>query len=262
MDIFIKLWQKYAKQNPQAKAIHDLFIAEGETVVNDHIALRTVDDPRVNIDVLARPFCKLGYEAKGEYYFKKKKLVAKHYETGNPADPKVFISQLIQEAFSDDLRKVFEDCIGQLTDKQLQAEDLVTAGTLWQPVDYKTYCQLAEVSEYAAWFYAFGFCANHFTVSINNLQHFDSVESVNDFLQKHGYALNISGGAVKGLPCDCLQQSSTLAEKVNYIFADGEHSIPSCYYEFALRYPMEDGRLFQGFIEGSADKIFESTDRK
>ena len=35
------------------------------------------------------------------------------------------------------------------------------------------------------------------------------------------------------------------------------HNIPGCYYEFALRHSG-----FDGFIAGSADKIFESTDNK
>ena len=36
--------------------------------------------------------------------------------------------------------------------------------------------------------------------------------------------------------------------------------VPSCYYEFARRYPLPSGELFQGFVPASADKIFESTD--
>nr|WP_293271384.1 hypothetical protein [Nannocystis sp.] len=44
-------------------------------------------------------------------------------------------------------------------------------------------------------------------------------------------------------------------------FSDGVYAVPGCYYEFARRYPGPDGALFDGFIEGSADRIFESTDR-
>jgi hypothetical protein len=35
----------------------------------------------------------------------------------------------------------------------------------------------------------------------------------------------------------------------------GKTNVPGCYYEFALRH-----NGFDGFIAGSADKIFESTD--
>ena len=40
-DIFEKLWIEYIKTNPHAERVHDLFVAEGEEVINDHIAFRT-----------------------------------------------------------------------------------------------------------------------------------------------------------------------------------------------------------------------------
>jgi hypothetical protein len=43
-------------------------------------------------------------------------------------------------------------------------------------------------------------------------------------------------------------------------FTDGTRAIPSCYYEFARRYRLPGGELFQGFVAASADRIFESTD--
>ena len=45
-------------------------------------------------------------------------------------------------------------------------------------------------------------------------------------------------------------------------FDDGSKVIPCCYYEFARRYPLPNGNLFQGFVAKSADKIFESTNRR
>ncbi|MCK5469078.1 MAG: DUF1338 family protein, partial [Cyclobacteriaceae bacterium] len=57
------------------------------------------------------------------------------------------------------------------------------------------------------------------------------------------------------------EQSSTIAYNKEISFSDGNYLIPACYYEFALRYPQSDGNLFRGFIAGSADKIFESTDK-
>jgi len=37
-----------------AENIHGLFTDRGGKVINDHIAFRTFDDKRINIDVLAR----------------------------------------------------------------------------------------------------------------------------------------------------------------------------------------------------------------
>ena len=121
---------------------------------------------------------------------------------------------------------------------------------------------LERESEYAAWMSAFGFRANHFTVSVNALRTFPNLASLNLFLQAKGFRLNAAGGEIKGSPDIFLEQSSTLANEAEAVFREGPRKVPGCYYEFARRYPMPDGRLFQGFNDKSADKIFESTDRK
>ncbi|MGL4896671.1 MAG: DUF1338 domain-containing protein, partial [Shewanella sp.] len=56
-----------------------------------------------------------------------------------------------------------------------------------------------------------------------------------------------------------LEQSSTMADTIAVEFSDGVLEIPSCFYEFALRYPKANGELYTGFVAASADKIFEST---
>ena len=60
--LFDEMWKDYIKLNPQAQKIVDLLESSGEKVVNDHIALRTFNLPQVNIEVIARPFLKLGYK--------------------------------------------------------------------------------------------------------------------------------------------------------------------------------------------------------
>jgi hypothetical protein len=117
-------------------------------------------------------------------------------------------------------------------------------------------------SEYAAWMAAWGYRANHFTVSVNALPGFDSVAAVNEALKAAGFALNDAGGEIKGSPAVLLEQSSTLADRVPVSFSDGAQVIPACFYEFAYRYPQEDGRLYEGFVPASADRIFESTDAR
>ena len=71
--------------------------------------------------------------------------------------------------------------------------------------------------------------------------------------------LNTSGGEIKGSPEVCLAQSSTMADSMPVAFSDATVAIPSCFYEFAQRYAMANGELYQGFVAASADKIFEST---
>jgi hypothetical protein len=53
-----------------------------------------------------------------------------------------------------------------------------------------------------------------------------------------------------------------MADRADVVFSDETVSIPSCFYEFAQRYNMPNGRRYQGFVAASADKIFESTNVK
>ncbi|MEE4198366.1 MAG: DUF1338 domain-containing protein [Bacteroidales bacterium] len=259
-EIFNKLWMDYTSQNPSAQKVVDLFSHAGEKVLNDHIAFRTFDHPKVNIGILARPFLENGYEEKGAYTFEAKHLFAKHFEHKTDKDaPRVFISQLKTRDFSSFLQKSVTDLVEKAPEEVLQAEDLILAGNIWGVPSYDTYLKLREESEYAAWVYVYGFRANHFTVSINALQKYNSIEKVNQFLKDNGFLLNTSGGEIKGTKEDILRQSSIMANPIDVEFREGKYSIPGCYYEFAQRYPDQNGNLYSGFIAKSADKIFEST---
>jgi hypothetical protein len=258
--IFNRLWTDYKDQNPSAGKIHDLFISEGETVDNDHIAFRTLDVPGINIDVISRIFIENGYVVKGKYIFKEKHLFAQHFELpGDINAPRVFISQLILSECSPFIQKTFSELIEKCNQKIFDSDDLLFSGTLFNQLSYDIFNRLREESEYAAWFYVFGFRANHFTVSINSLKKYDNIHKVNELLKKNGFLLNSSGGEIKGTPKDLLQQSSTMADMVKVKFLEGEFEVPACYYEFAQRYPDSSGQLYSGFIAKSADKIFEST---
>ena len=258
-----RFWQQYSTEIPAANDIYQLFTNAGEEVINDHIALRTFDDPRVNFDVLAQPFLAEGYTEKGQYDFPNKHLSAKHYEHADPEAPKIFISELISDAFSADLQQFVCGLVDRIPQPILSnPTELLYCKTPWTPLSYPHYQKLLAESEYAAWLYAYGFRANHFTVNVNYLKNFDSIEGINQFLREQGYTMNEAGGAVKGTPDDLLEQSSIMAQKQSVAFEEGSFEIPSCYYEFAKRYPDEQGNVYQGFIAASADKIFESTDHK
>lgn len=258
--IFQKLWDRYAGENPSAGKIHRLFSEGGDKVVNDHVAFRTFDDPRVNIEVLSRPFLDAGYTAMADYRFEAKKLRARHFEIpGDSTAPRVFISELILGDCSPELGRVIREVLDGVQAEVFRDPELIFRGSVFGKSSYAVYEQLRKESEYAAWLYVFGFRANHFTVSINHLEKFEGIFEVNTFLKDNGFPLNSSGGEIKGSAEQLLEQSSTLADRVEVEFLEGSREIPSCYYEFARRYPREDGSLFSDFIAGSADKIFEST---
>ena len=238
-----KMWQDYIKINP---------------LQNDHIALRTFNHPRVGVDVLAKPFLDSGYKYGGDYQFKEKKLYAKHFQHPDPTLPKIFISELKLEEFSPELQKIVDRLISEIPKGMEENFDFSSTGRPWE-VTKADYENLLKESDYAAWVAAFGYRPNHFTVFINNLKKFSDIHSLNDFLKAQGIKLNASGGEVKGSADVHLEQSSTLANNIEVEFSDGGLTIPACYYEFAKRYALPTGELYQGFVATSADKIFEST---
>ena len=258
-ELFDHLWRDYVAITPQAGRVHALLEERGEAVVNDHIALRTYDLPGIGIDALARAFVAGGYEAAGAYTFADKHLRARHFEHPEPGRPKVFISELEVGALPGAAADRIAALLAEMPEETPSRPDFPVCGRPWQ-VSTATYDALRADSEYAAWVAAFGFRANHFTVDVGALETFADLESVNAFLRDHGFALNESGGAIKGGPEVLLEQSSTLADRIEVWFSDGVREIPSCYYEFARRYRGPDGRVFQGFVAGSASRLFESTD--
>lgn len=254
------LWQDYVGTNPPAQKIHDLFTSAGEQVVNDHIALRTFNAPQVSATVIAEIFTSTGYRIKEKYTFDAKKLSAMHLEHQDPDLPLIFISELRLEEFDPYIRRIIQQLIQQIPPEYTKDPSFLFHGRPWS-VSYCDYLVLKEKSEYAAWLAAFGFRANHFTVSVNHLKKLNSMQLVNNFLKEKGIHLNDSGGEIKGSAKDLLEQSSTIAYNKAVTFSDQKATIPACYYEFALRHKKPDGTLFRGFVTDSADKIFESTDK-
>ncbi len=253
------MWRDYLAMNPQARAVRDLFEAQGEAVVNDHIALRTFALEPVGIDTLARPFLASGYRQVGSYTFPEKKLRAHHFEA--PGRPLVFISELLVEALEPAVQALIRGLVAQVDPAETERFDFCTSGRPWT-LDRTTWRRIAEASEYGAWVAAHGYRPNHFTVLVNSLEHTGSIEAVNDLLLRNGIELNRAGGLVKGSPEQLLEQSSTMANVVTVDFSDGPLEVPGCFYEFARRYEDAEGQLYRGFIAASADRIFESTHRR
>ena len=173
------LWDSYTAITPSALEIHKLFEAEGEVILNDHIALRTYNDPRVNIEVLEKPFVEVGYEAMGEYIFVEKKLFAKHYQHKTDKNaPKIFISELKLEECSELIQSNVKEILYSCDQSVFNDSELILKGRVWNDLSFEVYEQLRTESEYAAWMYVYGFCANHFTVNVNELKNFDTLLTI------------------------------------------------------------------------------------
>lgn len=259
--LFGRLWEEYICVAPQAGAIHQAFLARGELVVNDHVALRTFDQAPISLVCLERHLLERGYRRLEPYRFQQKKLRAFGYV--HPHAPRVFLSELLTGGFSPRLRAIVSACCAAVPLDAAADPRILFAGRLWPPVAWEDYQVLRQESDYAAWVAALGLRANHFTISVNALQHFTEVAEVVDFVESLGFPINEEGGRIKGGPAVLLEQASTLADPVEVPFAGNAcQSVPGCYYEFARRYPDADGQLYQGFVTASADRIFESTDTR
>lgn len=256
--LFSRLWTGYAAITPQAARVHELLEARGESVRNDHVALRTFGLEPVHIEVVDRAFVDAGYQPAESYEFPDKHLVATHYEHAERSLPKVFISALCVEELSDAAQRHIADLVAQLPPGATAQAYFAASGRHWE-LSWDTYTALRAESEYAAWVAAFGFCANHFTVDVNELSTFENLAQLCEFLESNGLSLSAAGGKIKGSPQVYLEQSSTIADEIEVGFSDGDHQIPSCYYEFARRYETPDGSLFQGFVTQSAKHLFDST---
>ena len=261
LDLFFnRLWQQYSAISPQALAIHRLFASEGEVLVNDHIAFRTFANSDISIKYLEKEILALGYQHLDSYHFEKKKLDARCYV--HPESPtKIFISELLWQNLSGTAQSILENIIKQANSAVAHSNSRLSSGRLWELPSYAEYRTLLNESEYAAWLSVWGLRANHFTLFVNHFRKYQQLSQVVALLQKQGYKLNSAGGVIKGKKEDLLIQAATMADKQLVDFKDaGKQEISTCYYEFAQRFKQKDGRLFQGFVPDSADKIFESTD--
>ncbi|WP_425642565.1 DUF1338 domain-containing protein [Marinomonas gallaica] len=258
---FASLWDVYTQVAPQAQRIQTLFTQQGEQVINDHIAFRTFAHSPIALEKLEPVLESLGYHAYGAFRFEGKHLKARCYKHESQIDaPKIFLSELLTEELPEPCQAIIGQLVAQIPNDAVTGPEIFWSKCLWQPISEQDYVTLLEHSEYAAWLSTMGMQANHFTVSINNLSKTPTIEQVNQLLMDEGYTLNQTGGLVKGSPELYLEQSSTMADKVSVTFAGGEtRVIPSCFYEFALRHKQPNGELFDSFIEGNADKIFDST---
>ncbi|MCP4914823.1 MAG: DUF1338 domain-containing protein [Oligoflexia bacterium] len=261
LDQYFELaWKQYTETTPCAANIHSLLIKNGENVINDHVAFRTFDHEKIGLNQFIKFFAKWGYEVRGEYTFEEKKLSAIHLENKNDSSlPKIFVSQLKNHLFSNELQQLINKVISQ---ESKSFDDLILKDQKSWKVSYEEYEMANHESEYAAWVLAHGIRPNHFTVYVNELTKYNNLNDLNQFLKNNGFTLNNSGGEIKGSVDVLLEQSSTMADKIKVQFCDGEKEVSSCYYEFAKRYSDSKGNIFQGFVTKSADKIFESTYEK
>ncbi len=270
-NLFDKLWDAHLKITPSALKVRKLLHSAGETFVKtDHISLRSVGYKETGITRLANPFLQNGYEIKGSYNFSNKDMEAVHLAPtkalANQVNnlPKIFISQLNMDDYPYWFQAQFLSCIGSFAN--YNPHDVATWGAPWSK-SYTQYEKIADISEYAAWFYTHGFVPNHFTVDVNELARFKDINTLNDFISDNGVKLHENGGVVKGGSDKKLLQSSSVADVVGVDFEGmagrvRARAVPGGFNEFAQRETVSTGDKFDKFISTSAEQLFTSTDRE
>jgi len=130
-DYLDALWRDYTAITPQAARIHALFAARGETIVNDHVALRASGGPGIELATMARPFLARGWEPRDDYRFDDKHLRARYFQHPDPALPKVFISELCVDELSAEAAATIDALVAQLPAGFGDRDDLPYAGRPW-----------------------------------------------------------------------------------------------------------------------------------
>ena len=292
------LWRQYKKRVAYAGQYQAMVEQRGGKVQNDHIAFRTLNanigEQPAGVEGIARIFTALGYEQKDQYLFADKKLTAWHYEhANNPANPKLFISQLEVDQLSPPIAAMIKKSVAGGTDlvtaddrKWLEslakgeniilkdAEDLAERLAPffcrpWNPPQRPIVEAIDKESQYAAWTLLHGNSVNHFTAYINAQQvaEWPDIEATVSALRRAGIPMKDEFEGERGSK---LRQSSTKAAdaECDVVEEDGSRGKmlwTYAYYELAERgeVPGLDGKpvRFEAFLGAQATNLFEMTKR-
>ena len=289
-----ELWEQYLRRVNYAKVYSDLVISKGGKVVNDHIALRTLNthtgEQPEGIKAISHILKYLEYKPVSKYAFKKKKLNAVHFEHVNPMFPKIFVSQLevseLPEWAQETIHKTVVDTPYLLSDNAIELLNLLKENgkipseaadllileltgyfqRAWSIPLKEDVLALNDVSQYAAWVLLHGNSVNHFTAFINyqEVAEWPDLATTCKGLADAGVPMKDS---IEGEIGSKLQQSATQAikELVDVKNQNGELERIQwtyAYYELAQRGIIEvdgDLKLFSGFLGEQADHLFDMT---
>jgi hypothetical protein len=281
-----KLWQDYSRRVAYARTYQKMIEEAGGAIANDHIAFRSlrlnVGDINLGIPYVASIAEVLGYEAAGEYEFRDRHIYARHYRHRDRVDlPKLFISELIVEAFPDSIVEKIEATVSSdrffdlKTLKMKANSDEAIASTLqtvftrpWQPPKRSIVEAINQVSQYGAWVLLHGYSVNHFTGYINrqNSDRYRDIETTASGLADRGIPMK---DAIEGSRGSGLRQTATQAvTEMVAVWDDAKGELTEipwtyAYYEIAERNFVEvasgQSVLFEGFLDAQAQNLFEMT---
>ena len=152
-DFLIKMWKDYSELNPHIiKVLQLIKNKEPNKIINDHIALRTFNHKKINRHILSKYFVENGYKPIEDLFFTKKKLKATYYIHSDPSLPRIFISELLLENFSDSLQQIINKKIEEIDNELISNPIFLSSGIPWNPIDFETYKNIQKESDYASLF--------------------------------------------------------------------------------------------------------------
>jgi Domain of unknown function (DUF1338) len=281
-----KLWEDYRLRVSYARSYEEMILEAGGTVVNDHIAFRSLrlrmGDRSLGIAYLESVVKALGYEVAGEYIFSDQKLYARHYQHPEQEAlglPKLFISELIVELLPEPIAQMIKKTVrsGEFFEpwnleqwvETGQVDQLQKIFTRPWSAPFKSVIEAVhEVTQYGAWVLLHGHQVNHFTGYINR-QHapqYPDIEHTADALGQRGIPMKavIEGNLGSGLR-QTATQAVTEMVSVHDDVSGSLIQIPwtYAYYEIAERNEVEvtpgQKALFEGFLGPQASNLFEMT---
>lgn len=282
-----RLLRNYLASTPSAAAVVERVFAQpggygADQVVHDHLAFRTFGVPGLGIEALGAALEAQGYTRQDYYTFPRTHLLAAWYAP--PAGlygelPRMFVSQLQVGKLSPAGQAIIRAYTGELESAAPGSASLgawtaaLTGALPWRTPSREDYQALLQESEYGAWVLVNGFALNHTALSVHQIKgrSGDIYGFANELVMK-GFPLNGEGGIMKVSPDSGLLQCSTVADMVDFRFADGQvHPVVGAYMEFVERKPLPQhehlaasGQLREehrrdGFEAQSAANIFAST---
>lgn len=253
LDVFFtRTKAEFERSAPQAYRVYTQFDYDFSNF--DHVAFRTLNIGEFNLERLHAWLENVGYVVTGEYTFPKKHLRARSYSNGDAAVKRVFLSELLVEELSEPVRGILHNLAQPELPFHVQ---FPFCQNPWPSINEEIYQTILAESEYGAWVITNGLMPNHLA-----FHYPDRINHVVDLLEQQGFQISNAGGRIKGGPDVLLEQASIVADVQPYVNSTGEtFDVPTAYCEFAHRWiDPKTLKLFDGFIEPSADKIFESTD--
>ena len=201
----------------------------------DHIAFRSIKHPSINKKTIIPNHA---VKQKDEYYFENLNVKSEWYKTDFDVK-RIFNSELNLEEFSKKHPKLGDELKYYMINRYsgVSVKDLIT---------YKSYKNIYDVSQFAAWVLIHLDSINHVALEVNDITICEELRQKDyQFVENNHSIYNVSEDKK-------IIQTSLVADTYYIDFYDGVNEVPSSFVEIIERHR-------DGFEMKNAQNIFNST---